>query len=53
MEYLKTFESFMGDIARLNPNRNNNDNKALELFDEIFTDFHKFNNDLKKSVYIR
>tara|TARA_R110000772_G_scaffold55_6_gene322 strand:+ start:1217 stop:2140 length:924 start_codon:yes stop_codon:yes gene_type:complete len=48
MEYVKTYETFMGSLARLNPNRDKNDDKALDLFKEIIEDYEKYDHDLKK-----
>lgn len=48
MKHIKTYEALMGDIARLNPKRNENDDKALILFDEIFEDYARYGNNLKK-----
>lgn len=48
MKNLKTYEGFWGDLARLNPERKENDNKAMLLFHDIVNDFEKYGSDLKK-----
>lgn len=52
MKHLKSFnelnESIFGDIARLNPDRKENDNKFLLLVNEIKEDFENHNKDLRK-----
>ncbi len=48
MKYLKTYEGFWGNLARLSPERKENDEKAVQLFHDISNDFEKYGSDLKK-----
>lgn len=43
-------ESVLGDINRLNPNRKENDQKAITLFNEIVDDFIEHGKDWKKLI---
>jgi len=52
MKHINNFEQFneniLGDIARLNPNRKQNDDKFSKLIDDVIEDFNNNGKDLRK-----
>lgn len=52
MRHINNFEQFneniLGDIARLNPERKQNDDKFSKLIDDVIEDFNKNGKDLRK-----
>lgn len=52
MKHINNFEQFneniIGDIARLNPNRKQNDDKFSKLIDDVIEDFNNNGKDLRK-----